>query len=67
MKIHFNKIMNKQYLGNNFDALSCESCKAFFRRNAIKTNVINKTNYRNIRHCMTCNTGSYPVKGCNDI
>ena len=25
--------------GYNFDAITCESCKAFFRRNALKTNV----------------------------
>lgn len=25
------------YLGYNFDAISCESCKAFFRRNAMKS------------------------------
>ena len=29
-------------LGYNFDAITCESCKAFFRRNALKTKV-NKT------------------------
>jgi hypothetical protein len=29
--------------GYNFDAITCESCKAFFRRNALKQNVcINK-------------------------
>ena len=26
--------------GTNFDAVSCESCKAFFRRNAMKEKVI---------------------------
>lgn len=25
--------------GYNFDAITCESCKAFFRRNALKVNV----------------------------
>lgn len=25
--------------GYNFDAITCESCKAFFRRNALKTEV----------------------------
>jgi hypothetical protein len=25
--------------GYNFDAITCESCKAFFRRNALKSNV----------------------------
>jgi len=24
------------YLGYNFDAITCESCKAFFRRNALR-------------------------------
>jgi hypothetical protein len=26
--------------GYNFDAITCESCKAFFRRNALKFNVM---------------------------
>jgi hypothetical protein len=26
-------------LGYNFNAMTCESCKAFFRRNALKSNV----------------------------
>jgi hypothetical protein len=29
-------------LGYNFNAITCESCKAFFRRNALK----NKVSYR---------------------
>ena len=28
--------------GYNFDAITCESCKAFFRRNALKTDVNEK-------------------------
>ena len=27
-------------LGYNFNALTCESCKAFFRRNALRTKVM---------------------------
>lgn len=27
-------------LGYNFNAITCESCKAFFRRNALKTKVM---------------------------
>lgn len=32
-------------LGYNFDAITCESCKAFFRRNALKTKVIIEKGY----------------------
>ena len=32
--------INIEILGYNFDAISCESCKAFFRRNAL-FNVVN--------------------------
>ncbi|CAG2169039.1 unnamed protein product [Oppiella nova] len=54
-------ICGDKALGNNFDALSCESCKAFFRRNAIKTNVA-KCNFNDNckidvfsrRFCKTC-------------
>ena len=32
-------ICGDRALGYNFDAITCESCKAFFRRNALKTKV----------------------------
>lgn len=31
--------------GYNFDAITCESCKAFFRRNALKSEVKQTTNH----------------------
>jgi hypothetical protein len=31
--------------GYNFDAITCESCKAFFRRNALKSDVCKKQNF----------------------
>lgn len=40
--------------GYNFDAITCESCKAFFRRNALKTSVrkiIFESKYRNLNLC----------------
>lgn len=33
------KVCGDKALGFNFNAMTCESCKAFFRRNAIKNNV----------------------------
>ncbi|XP_045189324.1 nuclear hormone receptor HR96-like isoform X3 [Mercenaria mercenaria] len=33
------QICGDRALGYNFDAITCESCKAFFRRNALKTKV----------------------------
>ena len=35
----FCSICGDRALGCNFDAISCESCKAFFRRNALKQKV----------------------------
>ncbi len=32
-------VCSDRALGYNFNALTCESCKAFFRRNALKNKV----------------------------
>ena len=42
MEISFKKICTvcgDKALGYNFNALTCESCKAFFRRNALRNKV----------------------------
>ena len=48
-------------LGCNFDAISCESCKAFFRRNALKDKVcsvrrfsINSSRWQDTCYEMLC-------------
>lgn len=33
------KVCGDKALGYNFNAITCESCKAFFRRNALKNKV----------------------------
>jgi hypothetical protein len=38
--------------GYNFDAITCESCKAFFRRNALKSNVGHSKKISNIFICV---------------
>lgn len=37
------RVCNDVALGYNFDAVTCESCKAFFRRNALKKKAFNCT------------------------
>ena len=42
MELSFKKICSvcgDKALGYNFNALTCESCKAFFRRNALRNKV----------------------------
>lgn len=34
------KVCGDKALGYNFNAITCESCKAFFRRNALKNKVL---------------------------
>lgn len=38
-------VCNDKAIGYNFDAVSCESCKAFFRRNAIRTKELKMCSY----------------------
>ncbi|UJR26347.1 hypothetical protein I4U23_007680 [Adineta vaga] len=42
--------------GYNFDAITCESCKAFFRRNALKADVISKCRINNGKCVITIST-----------
>ena len=42
------QICGDSSLGFNFGAISCESCKAFFRRNAGKLKVLHQNHEKNI-------------------
>ena len=49
-------------LGYNFDAITCESCKAFFRRNALKTKVKIDTFRDRKNHYVKSTGGNTTVK-----
>ena len=48
--------------GYNFDQITCESCKAFFRRNALKPTVSDEQLFP--RYCSTCAFAQQPPGQC---
>ena len=52
-------------LGYNFDAISCESCKAFFRRNAPK-GLVSRSDFILVLFSSLCQmtVSHHKIKGC---